>query len=72
MANETAAPTVVVDENTGETGKAYKISDLVTFEIAYPKDYKKTKHFKDGAKVKLHRLTAETFLEKGIGKIVAQ
>jgi hypothetical protein len=65
------APEVVVNEETGETGKAYKIADRVIVEIAYPKEYKKTKWFKDGDRVKLHRLTAQTFIDKGIGKIVA-
>lgn len=62
---------VIVDEETGETGKPYFINERVKVKIEYPKDYKKTKHYKDGDVVELHPLTADAFIEKGVGKKVA-
>lgn len=50
--------------------KVVSLDDMVTFEVAYPKEYAKTKHFTNGDKVRLHRVTADQF-EGKIGKIVS-
>jgi hypothetical protein len=52
-----------------EGAKAYKFNDVVKFDFAYPKEYKKTKHMKDGV-IEIHRLQAEDFASRGFGKIV--
>jgi len=48
----------------------YKFSDIVTFKVQHEKEFKGTKHLKDGATYKLHVLHATRLQDKGIGKIV--
>lgn len=52
------------------TDKVYKNTDVVTFKVTYPKEYKKKKHLKEGSVHKLHVLHAERLESKGIGQIV--
>lgn len=51
------------------TDRVMKFSDVVNFEIAYPKDYAKKKHYKDGDVIELHRLQAEEWEARKLGKI---
>ena len=53
-----------------KTDTVYKNTDVVSFKVAYPKEYKKKKHLKDGSTHKLHVLHAERLEAKGIGQIV--
>lgn len=56
--------------NLEEGDKVQKFSDVVKFKMAYPKEYSKQKHFKDGQEVELHKLQAEDFEKRNLGKIV--
>ena len=58
------------EDGTTEKVTAYFLKDKVKVKIAYPKDYAKTKHFKDDDIVELHELTAAAFIKKGIASIV--
>jgi hypothetical protein len=65
--------TASVKEQLDASGPGTKIvglDDMVQFKVAYPKDYKKTKHFEEGAIITVHAETAATFESIGIGKIV--
>lgn len=47
----------------------YKFSDMVDFKITYPKDFKKTKHYKDGEVVNIHLAQARDWEARGLGSI---
>jgi hypothetical protein len=57
------------DTKLGEGDKAYKFNQTVKFDFAYPKDFAKKKHMKEGV-TELHILQAEDFAKRGFGKIV--
>jgi hypothetical protein len=57
------------DEILKDTDKAMKFSDVVNFEMKYPSDFKKKKHYKDGDVIELHLLQAKDFEARGLGKI---
>jgi hypothetical protein len=52
------------------TDKVYRFSDVVKMKVAYPKDYAKKKHLKDGDTIEVHVLQAEELEAKGIAKII--
>lgn len=57
-------------ETLKDTDRIMKFSDVVNFEVKYPKEFTKKKHFKDGDVVELHRLQADDWAARGLGKIV--
>jgi hypothetical protein len=58
------------DKKLDPTDKVYKFNDTVKFKVAYPKDYAKKKHHKDGDVIDLHVIQAEDWEARGLGKIV--
>jgi hypothetical protein len=51
------------------TDRVMSFDDMVKFKIEYPKEHKKAKHHKDGEVIELHRLQAEDWEKRGLGKI---
>jgi hypothetical protein len=58
------------DKKLEATDRVMKFSDVVSFKVAYPKDYAKAKHIKDGETIELHRLQGEDWEKRGLGKII--
>jgi hypothetical protein len=57
-------------DNLESTDKVMKFSDVVKFKVSYPKDFKKAKHFAEGQEVELHKMQADDWEKRGLGKIV--
>jgi hypothetical protein len=58
------------DKKLDPTDKVYRFNDVVKFKVAYPKDYAKKKHLKDGETIELHVIQAEDWEARGLGKII--
>lgn len=52
--------------------KIVKLSEVVSFKVNYPKEYKGKKHLKEGATISLHIDQAKYMEELSIGKIVTK
>jgi hypothetical protein len=58
------------ENNLKDTDKVYSFNDVVKFEVKYPKEHSKKKHHKEGEVIELHKLQAEDWANRGLGKIV--
>ena len=57
-------------QELASTDRPMKFSDMVKFKMAYPKEYTKKKHYKDGETIELHRLQAEDWEARKLGSIL--
>lgn len=57
------------DEILLDTDKVMTFDDTVEFTVQYPKDFSKKKYLKDGQVIELHKMQAEDWAARGLGKI---
>lgn len=60
------------EQKQNPTDRIVKFNDMVDFEFKYPADFQKKKLHKDGDVVNIHRLQAEDFASRKLGKIVGK